>query len=194
MVSENDKFVQGFDHISDENSAILILGTLPPCNREFYYQQDKTFWKILGQVFNCDFSTNTEKKLKDCRIALWDIFKSGCRKNGSSKDEDIILDTVQRNNISRFIMKHSSVKYIIINGKNYAYERFLEFNPEENIQRLITAGNVKKLYNTGSLNRLKKDLSVQAENEWIETLKACLGINESEKKKIFVVKKAKVNK
>ena len=34
MVSENDKFVQGFNHISDENSAILILGTLPPYGRE----------------------------------------------------------------------------------------------------------------------------------------------------------------
>lgn len=191
MVSENDKFVQGFNHISDENSLVLILGTLQPCNRDFYYSQDKVFWTILKQIFNCDFSNNTEKKLKDFKIALWDIFKNGYRKNGSSKDEDIMLDTVQRNNISRFIMKHPSVKYIIINGKNYAFERFLEYNPEDNIKRMLDEGRVKKLYNTSSLNRLRKDLSTQAETEWIETLKTCLGMQLKEAKKVFVVKKKK---
>ena len=158
---------------------------------ENYYEQDKTFWNILGEVFNCDFSTNTEKKLKDCKIALWDIFKSGYRKNGSSKDEDILLDTVQRNNISRFLSKHSSVKYIIINGKKFAYERFLEYNTEDNIQKLNSIGNIKNLYNTGSLNRIKKELKEEARKEWIETLKLFSGMEIQEKKKIFVVKKNK---
>ncbi len=183
-----DKHVKGFNYIVDKDSKILILGTLPPVDRTFYYQKDKLFWQILGEVLGyneVNILSDEQKKnfLHENGIGLWDIFKSGFRRESSSKDTSIDISTVKPNKISNLLNNYPNIKYILINGKVQAYEWFKEYNPE------IDLSMVKNLYNTGSLNRLDKSLKEKAILEWKTELKSVLNIQEKAKPRAFVVKK-----
>lgn len=187
-----DKQVKGFNYIVDKNSKILILGTLPPINRTFYYQKDKLFWQILGEVLGYNevhnFSDEQKKNfLRENGVGLWDIFKSGYRRESSSKDTSIDISTVKTNKIIHLLNNYPNIKYILINGKVQAYEWFKEFNPE------IDLSMVKNLYNTGTINRLDKSLKEKALLEWKAELKATLGLQEKTKPRAFVVKKKSDN-
>lgn len=185
-----DKLVKCFNYVADKNSKVLILGTLPPCDRSFYYEKDNLFWKILGEVLNCnnlqEFSNEAKKDfLKENEIALWDIFKSGYRKDALSKDSAIMIETVKINNLNNLLKNYSNIKHIIINGKNQAYEWFQEYFPD------VDLSIVKNLYSTGTINRLEKELKEKAIKEWKDVLNEYLNISEKSKPKAFVIKKNK---
>jgi len=87
-----------FAPIYDENSKILILGTMPsPKSRQvgFYYSHPQNrFWKTIANVLNASFPTTTEEKitfLRTNQIAIWDVLSS-CKISGA--DDSSIKDAV----------------------------------------------------------------------------------------------------
>lgn len=102
-----------FEPVYDENSRILILGSLPSVkSREqgFYYGHPRNrFWKVISVLLNCDEPITIEEKkqmLLSHYIAVWDVIDN-CDIIGSS-DSSIrnveaadILGLLQKTNINR---------------------------------------------------------------------------------------------
>ena len=79
-----------FAPIYDENSKILILGSLPSVKsreNEFYYgHAQNRFWKVIAAVFGQNTPKTVEEKKKlllSSNIALWDVIAE-CDISGSS--------------------------------------------------------------------------------------------------------------
>ena len=116
--------------IYDENSKILILGTMPsPKSREvgFYYGHPQNrFWKVLSDVLNEKFPETKEEKIKlilKNNIAIWDVLDS-CEIEGAS---DSTIKNPKPNNLNR-IINNSQIKTIFVNGKKAEslYKKFCE--------------------------------------------------------------------
>lgn len=119
-MAENSKKVKHpFPPLYDENSQILILGSFPSVkSREvkfFYGHPQNRFWKVVADVFDEKIPETIEDKksliLKN-HLALWDVI-SECEITGSS---DASIKNAKANDISK-ILKDSSIKKIIVNGK-----------------------------------------------------------------------------
>lgn len=103
----------------DENSKILILGSIPSVkSREkvFYYMHPQNrFWKVLSEIFNEQVPQTIEDKkkfLKSKNIALWDVLSS-CEITGSS---DSSIKNPVPNDINSLIKK-TKIKTIFVTGK-----------------------------------------------------------------------------
>ena len=79
-----------FEPVYDDNSKILILGSLPSVkSREqgFYYGHPQNrFWKVLARLLEWEEPQSIEEKkdmLLKNRIAIWDVLES-CDIQGSS--------------------------------------------------------------------------------------------------------------
>ena len=100
--------------IYDENSKVLILGSLPSVkSREigFYYGHPKNrFWSTLEKVFEEKIGNSKEEKinfLKKHHIALFDVVKE-CDISSSS---DASIKNVIPNNLKP-ILKSSNIKSV----------------------------------------------------------------------------------
>lgn len=104
--------------IYDENSKILILGSIPSVkSRElkFYYaHKTNRFWQILENLYQTKLITNEDKKnfLIQNNIALWDVIKE-CDIEASA---DSKIKKVKCNNLNSIINK-SQIKQIYVTGK-----------------------------------------------------------------------------
>ncbi|SHJ88268.1 DNA-deoxyinosine glycosylase [Epilithonimonas mollis] len=112
--------ITSFPAIVDEQSEILILGSVPGVKslemQQYYAHPQNQFWKIMFHLFDEEFSSDYKRKialLKKNKIALWDVIES-CERKGS-------LDTEIRNeidnNIPELIDNHPNVKTIFCNGQ-----------------------------------------------------------------------------
>lgn len=118
---ESSVVVHPFLPVFDENSRILILGSLPSVkSREegFYYGHPRNrFWKLLARIFggeNFDSLTSIEEKkafLLKNGIALWDVVHS-CRIEGSA---DSSIRNVEANNLFE-ILTNGKIERIFLNG------------------------------------------------------------------------------
>ena len=122
------KVIHTLKPIYDENSKVLILGTIPSVkSRElgFYYAHPKNrFWKTLEKVFNEKIDDTIENKrnfLLRNGIALFDVLKS-CDIE-SSKDDSITKPSV--NNLKP-ILKKAQIKAIFTTGKK-AYNLYQKY-------------------------------------------------------------------
>ena len=114
----------GLPPVVDENTEILILGTLPSdmslAAEQYYANPGNDFWKLIGAVLNQTFTgLSYEDKLellKANRIGLWDAFQS-CVRPGSM-DSDItghdLNDFETLKNIA------PNIRLICINGRKAA--------------------------------------------------------------------------
>ena len=122
MKSELKTRKHHFEMIIDENSRVLILGSLPSLMSEknnFYYGNPfNRFWKIIGALFNEDNLIN--------QIALYDVIKE-CKIKGSS-DNDIVKDSIVVMDLNEILKKYN-IKLIALNG-NKAYKIFKKYYPE----------------------------------------------------------------
>lgn len=105
--------------IADENSRILILGTMPsPKSREagFYYAHPQNrFWRILAALYEESFPTDiTERTALLCRhgIALWDVLYS-CRIEGAS---DASIRNAVPNDIAGLLRQYPGIREIYTTG------------------------------------------------------------------------------
>ena len=119
-----------FEPIYNENSTILILGTIPSVKSRktgFYYAHGgNAFWRIIAYI--CDYpvpdTVDAKKKLLlDNHIAIWDVCKN-CDIEGS-KDSSI------KSEIPADIpglLKKAPIKRIYANGQKAAkqYKKFVQ--------------------------------------------------------------------
>ncbi len=127
MNKEYEHITHEFGPVYDENSKVLILGSLPSVKsrqQQFYYGHPQNrFWKVLSAVLGENIgNTPDEKKnimLKN-RIALWDVIQS-CDIIGSS---DSTIRNVKANDIS-VILDAADIKAIFLNGAK-AYGLFMK--------------------------------------------------------------------
>lgn len=102
-----EKVIHNFEPIFDDQSKILILGTMPsPKSREigFYYGHPRNrFWPVLAEVCGAPYPQTRQDKIDfvlEYHIAIWDVL-AGCDicgaddssiKNPIPNDMNVILE------------------------------------------------------------------------------------------------------
>lgn len=112
--------------VFDENSKILILGSLPSVkSREYGYQYahpQNRFWPIMEKLFNIKITDENRKQfLLNNNIALWDVIHS-CKIQGSS---DASITDVVPNDIKSLI-DQSKISVVFTTGSK-AYELYMKY-------------------------------------------------------------------
>lgn len=129
-MAEYTHIVQPFEPVYDENSEILILGSLPSVkSREngFYYGHPQNrFWKVISAVTGSATPHDIDEKkqmLLDHHIALWDVIKE-CDIVGSS--DSSIKNAVAADLTD--IIKKAQIRRIYVNGKaaEKYYKKYIE--------------------------------------------------------------------
>jgi hypoxanthine-DNA glycosylase len=146
-----------FPPVFDENSRILILGSLPSVkSREqgFYYGHPQNrFWKVIAGIYQCPVPDTIESKtemLKHYHIAIWDVIAS-CDIIGSS---DSSIKNVIANDIN-LILDQCDIQKIYVNGKTAGklYNKYSKENTGKEIIELPSTSPANAAY---SLERLKE--------------------------------------
>jgi hypoxanthine-DNA glycosylase len=108
-----------FDPISNADTTILILGTMPGDKslelREYYGHSRNKFWKIITTITGDDLPlTYSDKKalLLKSKIGIWDVAHSVNRKGSL----DSAIENEQPNDLGNFISRHKNLKVIGFNG------------------------------------------------------------------------------
>lgn len=117
-MAEYEHVKHTFEPVYDENSKILILGSLPSVkSREqgFYYGHPQNrFWKVLAKLLEWEEPVSIEEKKKmllENKIAIWDVLES-CDIQGSS-------DSSIKNPVAADIpglLKRTKIDKIYVNG------------------------------------------------------------------------------
>lgn len=117
-MKEYEHVKHGFAPVYDENSEILILGTMPSVKSresQFYYGHPQNrFWKILSALFREEVPVTIEEKkamLYRNHVAIWDVVDS-CDIVGSS---DSSIKNVIPADIPALLNK-SQIKAVFANG------------------------------------------------------------------------------
>jgi hypoxanthine-DNA glycosylase len=114
----------GLPPIVDEDTEILILGTLPSdmslAAEQYYANPGNDFWKLVGAALNqnLDGLAYEEKLglLKANRIGLWDAFHTGFRPGSMDAD---ITETVL-NDFSVLKSLAPNIRFVFFNGSGAA--------------------------------------------------------------------------
>lgn len=108
-----------FQPIVDENSKILILGTMPGNKslklNQYYANPRNQFWKIMAFLTGEDFSISYEAKIKlllKNNIAIWDVLMH-CEREGSL---DVNISDEVPNDFKSLFEKYPNIKSILFNG------------------------------------------------------------------------------
>jgi len=108
-----------FDPISNSDTTILILGTLPGDKSlelgEYYGHSSNRFWKIISTITNNDLPLiYSDKKalLLKTKIGVWDVAHKANRKGSL----DIAIEDEEPNDLDNFIARHKNLKVIGFNG------------------------------------------------------------------------------
>ncbi len=112
----------GFPPIAAKDARVLILGTLPSeeslRRAQYYGKKENAFWKIMGELVGAgaDLSyAGRAKRLKESRIALWDV--CACAKRAGSLDSNIDATSVKANDFIFFFRAHKKIAMICFNGQ-----------------------------------------------------------------------------
>ncbi len=160
-MGEYQRIKHTFSPIYDENSKILILGSLPSVkSREngFYYgHPNNRFWKVVASIFEDEVPiTITQKKeiLLQNQIALWDVIES-CDIIGSS---DSSIKNVVPTDIN-MILSQCKIYKIYTNGKTAGklYRKYSLQKTEMNAVELPSTSPANAAY---SLERLIKEWNI----------------------------------
>lgn len=108
-----------FDPISNSETTILILGTMPGDKSillgEYYSHPRNRFWKIVSTITKNEFPlTYSDKKalLLKTRIGIWDVAHKADRKGSL----DSAIENEEPNDLESFISKHAKLRTIVFNG------------------------------------------------------------------------------
>ena len=115
--------INSFPSISDKNSKVLILGTMPGIAsltlNQYYGHPRNAFWKLLFTLFNEPYSTDYEVRKKlvlTHNIALWDVLQT-CVREGSL---DSAIEQEIPNDFTIFLASHPEIQKIFFNGQKAA--------------------------------------------------------------------------
>jgi TDG/mug DNA glycosylase family protein len=118
---ESDVRKFGLAPVIDDNTEVLILGTLPSdvslANRQYYANSNNDFWKILGEVLDKNLEALSYERrieaLKAHGIGLWDAYYN-CVRPGSM-DNDITEQ--EMNDFSGLKNIAPNLRLVCFNGK-----------------------------------------------------------------------------
>jgi len=113
--------IHSFDPIINENSKVLVLGSIPGPEslrqRQYYANANNQFWKIIYAVFGeTEIEAAYEEKvnfLLDHEIALWDVFHSADRKGALDAD----IKNEEPNDIHGLLQKYTGIKRVLLAGR-----------------------------------------------------------------------------
>ena len=110
---------QGFAPIIDENSRVLILGSLPGDEsirqQRYYAHPNNQFWKILSTVYGQQINARYECRVEFLRrngLALWDVLRSAER--AGSLDSAIRGEVA--NDFSSLFENYRELRRVAFNG------------------------------------------------------------------------------
>ena len=125
---EYEHIIHSFEPVYDENSKLLILGTLPSVKsreNQFYYgHKQNRFWKVLAYLLEEKLPESIEEKktmLLKHHIAIWDVIQS-CDIKGSSDSSIINVEPTDL----RQILGKSQINRIYANG-NKAFTLYQKY-------------------------------------------------------------------
>ena len=152
-VCENKDIKTGLDAIVDEDSRVLILGSLPGNEslkkQQYYAKQGNRFWKIIYGLFGEDEIHNEYEKrvkfLRDNHIAIWDVLSSAMR--DGSLDSNIEQESY--NDLRGLLGKYPQIKLIALNGKK-AKECFNCLSQKQDLGKAV---DTITLYSSSGANR-----------------------------------------
>lgn len=108
-----------FDPISNSDTTILILGTMPGDKSlelgEYYGHSRNKFWKIISAITENNLPlTYSDKKalLLKTKIGIWDVAHKANRKGSL----DSAIEDEEPNDLDDFIARHKNLKVIGFNG------------------------------------------------------------------------------
>lgn len=108
-----------FDPISNTDTAILILGTMPGDKSlelsEYYGHAGNRFWKTIAAITENELPvTYADKKelLAKTKIGVWDVCRIANRKGSL----DSAIKNEVPNDLEGFIARHAGLKVIGFNG------------------------------------------------------------------------------
>lgn len=115
--------ISSFSAIIDDQSEILILGSIPGVKslkmQQYYAHPQNKFWKIIFELLNEEFTedyTQRIETIKKHHIALWDVIDS-CERKGSLDSE---IKNEEANQIAELLENHPNIKVVFCNGgKSY---------------------------------------------------------------------------
>ena len=119
--------ITGFPPIADNNSIILILGSMPSIRsldaQQYYAHPRNSFWFIMARLFGDKAEMNYSEKKKlllGNRIALWDVLNT-CQRKGSL-DSSIKNKSIVVNDFNGFFSDHPLIRAVFFNGSRAQQE------------------------------------------------------------------------
>lgn len=120
MQDTNEKRLNCFDPIVDNNTKVLILGTLPgPLSLqtgEYYKNPNNAFWKIIYGLYDLTPPNQYNEKcnfLIKHYIGIWDVIGSANRNTHSDAD----IKNPIPNDFNAFFKKYPNISGIVFNGQ-----------------------------------------------------------------------------
>jgi hypoxanthine-DNA glycosylase len=118
--------INSFNPISDGQSTVLILGTMPGRDSlkhsQYYGDKNNLFWDIMfrvcypdwknDEIVNVEYNVKKQLLLSN-KIALWDVLEF-CERKGSS---DMNIKNETYNDFNAFFEVHKNIKAIFFNGQ-----------------------------------------------------------------------------
>jgi hypoxanthine-DNA glycosylase len=126
--------IYSFDPVVNENTKLLILGTMPSEQslklQQYYGNPRNHFWKIMVELFELPAEAGYEDRLRlllDKSIGLWDVL-AHCVRPGSL-DSRISQETV--NDFTSLFQAYPSIKTVVFNGgkAEQLFRKHAEFLP-----------------------------------------------------------------
>lgn len=125
--------ISSFPPIINENSKILILGSIPGLKslemQQYYAHPQNKFWKIIFEIFNEEFTTDYSERIKILEkhhIALWDVIDT-CERKGSLDSE---IRNEEANRIGELLQNYPNIKSIFCNGQK-SYKNLQKILPKD---------------------------------------------------------------
>jgi len=121
---------KAFQPIIENNSRILILGTMPGEKslefQEYYGNKGNQFWRLIYSIFELPLEIDYNRKiifLKDHGIAVWDVLEY-CEREGSL---DSKIKNEKANDFEVFYKNYPNLKYVLFSSKNAAayYDKYI---------------------------------------------------------------------
>lgn len=123
-----------FEPISDDDTAILILGTIPGDRSlevgEYYGHPQNRFWRaiaaVTGHTTPADYSEKTAM-LRRSGIGLWDVARTAVRQGSL----DSAIRDEEPNDIAGLLAAHPKIKTVAFNGRTAEklYDKYFDRHP-----------------------------------------------------------------
>ena len=108
--------LKGFGPIVDQNSKIIILGSLPGTESlrlsQYYAYSRNQFWRLVGCEDRIEYSDRC-KALLAKNIAVWDVIENAKRIGAA----DSKITDEKPNDFEAFFQKYNHITHIFFNGK-----------------------------------------------------------------------------